>query len=209
LTSRRWIIKSLLLLTWLTVKTLVSGRIISNVSDHCFLQFCIVKATRVKHAALLLLKGESIANRSKADRRASVVSLQNGTLRCSRHLRTEGERMRIATLPSMFVLEMSSWPCFPLHALNSYLYFTSSRMYNEDISLCKVAAMSNFFIIFIILLRQGCVLTTIPEGCDRVVPLVVSLLADIYDEKIKWTELNIKQNTEYIFSAAETDVKRR
>ena len=85
-------------------------------------------------------------------------------------LRTEGER--IATLPSMFVLEMSSWPRSPLHALNFYLYFTSSRMYNEDISLCEVAAMSNFFLYFI-------------TPCDRVVPLVVSLPADIYDEKIK------------------------
>ena len=45
-------------------------------------------------------------------------------------------------------------------------------MYNEDISLCEIAAMSNFFLYFI-------------TPCDRVVPLVVSLPADIYDEKIK------------------------
>ena len=68
-------------------------------------------------------------------------------------LPTEGER--VATLPSMFVLEMSSWLRSPLHALNSYVYFTSSRMYNEDISLCEVAAMSIFFFT---LLRQGCIL---------------------------------------------------
>lgn len=62
-------------------------------------------------------------------------------------LRTEGER--IVTLPSMFVLEMSSWSRFPLHVLNFYLYLTSSRMHNEDISLCEIAAMSNFFLYFI------------------------------------------------------------
>lgn len=74
MTSRRWIVKSLIVVNIMTVKKLVSGRIISTVSDHCFFQFCIVKATRVKHAALLFLEGESIANMSKPDRRASVVA---------------------------------------------------------------------------------------------------------------------------------------